>query len=80
MAEKTAYTLMASAVVRLKVAMKGLDDNINQENGTTPTEQNLSRTLATLKTHWSSYEDAYNSYMELVSLEAAVPLGGFLFW
>ena len=74
MAEKTAYTMMASAEVRLKVAMKGLDENITQENGTTPTEQNLSRTLATLKTHWSSYENAYNAYIELMNLEDAVPL------
>ena len=74
MAEKEAYTKKASAETRLKVAMKDLSEKVDQDNGTAPTEQGLSRSIATLATHWNSFEIAHNAHMELVDLEAAVPL------
>ena len=74
MAEKEAYTKKASAETRLKVAMRDLSEKVDQDNGTAPTEQFLSRSIATLATHWKSFEDAHNAHVELVNLEAAVPL------
>ena len=74
MAAKEAYTKKASAETRLKVAMKDLSEKVDQDNGTAPTEQGLSRSIATLATHWNSFEIAHNAHMELVDLEAAVPL------
>ena len=74
MAEKVAFAKKASAETRLKVAMKDLSEKVDQDNGTAPTEQFLSRSIATLATHWISFENAHNSHVELVDLEATVPL------
>ena len=71
MAEKEAHTKMTTAENRLKGAMTGLVEACDGDNGTAPTEQFLSRSIANLRKQWSSYEEALNGYVELVNIAAA---------
>ena len=49
MAEKAAKAKLLTSEHKLKTSIKDLDDKCAGDNGTSPTEQVLSRSLATLK-------------------------------
>ena len=72
MAEKAAKAKLLTSEHKLKTSIKDLDDKCAGDNGTSPTEQVLSRSLATLKADWNAYENHHNTYVEVQTLDNLV--------
>ena len=72
MAEKAAKAKLLTSESKLKTSIKDLGDKCAGDNGVSPTEQVLSRSLATLKADWNAYENHHNSYVEVQTLDNLV--------
>ena len=72
MAEKAAKAKLLTSENKLKTSIKELDDKCAGDTGVAPTEQVLSRSLATLKADWNTYESHHNSYVEVQTLDNLV--------
>ena len=67
MAEEAARRKMKLAETMLNVSIKDLNEKC--DNGINPSELWVTRKIATLASHWSSFEEAHTTYVELVTLE-----------
>ena len=67
MAEEAARRKMKLAETMLNVSIKDLDEKC--DNGTNSSELWVTRKIATIASHWSSFEEAHTTYLELVDSE-----------